>query len=86
MVYFNQNCTFPRFRRGPTFSRGRGPTFSRAEGGQGIQLLIPYRNSFDVIFQGVSGPPVYPTESAHEGVNLSNEKTCLNALKMVIKL
>ena len=33
-------------------SRG-GPTFS---GGGGVQLLIPYRNPYNVIFQGVRTP------------------------------
>ena len=31
MVYFKENCNFPRFQRGPTFSRGS--KFPRWEGG-----------------------------------------------------
>ena len=34
---------FQGSRGGPTFSRGGGPTFSR-----GVQLLIPYRNPFNL--------------------------------------
>ena len=47
-------------------SRG-GPTFSRGSNFfQGVQLLIPYRNPYNVIFQwgggGGSGPPVSPLD------------------------
>ena len=38
---------FQGSRGGPTFYRG-GPTFSRGGGGRGVQLLISYRNSYNL--------------------------------------
>ena len=49
MANFKEIYHFSRFQRGPTFSRGGGggggggPIFSR-----GVQLLIPYRNPYDL--------------------------------------
>ena len=37
MVSFKENYHFSRFQGGPTFSRGRG-----------VQLLIPYRNPYNL--------------------------------------
>ena len=64
MVNFKEIYHFSRFQRGPTFSRGGGggggPTFSRGGGGptfsrgggptfsRGVQLLIPYRNPYNL--------------------------------------
>ena len=39
MVNFKENYHFSRFQGGPTFSRG---------GGGGVQLLIPYRNPYNL--------------------------------------
>ena len=39
---FQRIYHFSRFQRGQTFTRG-GPTFSR-----GVQLLIPYRNPYNL--------------------------------------
>ena len=54
MVNFEENYHFQGSRGGPTFSRGGGggPTFSK-----GVQLLIPYRNPYNLWFSGGSGPP-----------------------------
>ena len=38
MVNFKENYHFSRFQGGPTFSRGGG----------GVQLLIPYRNPYNL--------------------------------------
>ena len=38
MVYFKENCNFPRFQRGSIIFQGEGPNFLQGEG----QLLIPY--------------------------------------------
>ena len=49
MVNFKENYHFSRFQSGSIFSRGGGggggggPTFSR-----GVQLLIPYRNPYNL--------------------------------------
>ena len=47
MVYFKENCNFPRFQMGSIiFSKGRGPTFYRGGGGGGGAIaysLYPYR-------------------------------------------
>ena len=59
MIYFKEYYNFPRFQRGPTFSRGEGgsnifqggPTFSR-----GVLMLETHRTCD---FPGVvSGPPI----------------------------
>ena len=45
MVNFKEKYHFSRFRRGPNFSSGGGgATFSRG----GVQLLIPYRNPYNL--------------------------------------
>ena len=44
MVNFKENYHFSRFQGGPTFSRGGG----------GVQLLIPYRNTYKCDFPGGS--------------------------------
>ena len=41
---FQRNRSFSRFQRGSNIFQG-GPTFSR---GGGVQLLIPYRNPFNL--------------------------------------
>ena len=46
MVNFKEKYHFSRFQRGPNFSSGGGATFSR--GGGGFQLLIPYRNPYNL--------------------------------------
>ena len=64
MVNFKEIDHFSRFQRGSNiFQGGGGPTFSR-EGG--VQLLIPYRNPYNLWFSrgGGSGPPVPPSGSA----------------------
>ena len=51
MVNFKENYHFSRFRRGSNIFQvggGGGPTFSR--GGGGVQLLIPYRNPYNLWF------------------------------------
>ena len=55
MVNFIEIYHFLRFQMGSNIFQG-GPTFSR-----GVQLLIPYRNPYNVIFQS-SGPPVPPLD------------------------
>ena len=58
MVNFEENYHFQGSRGGPTFSRGGGgPTFSK-----GVQLLIPYRNPYNLWFSGGSGPPDPPLD------------------------
>ena len=48
MVNFKEIYHFSRFLRGSNiFQRGGDPTFSRAGGG-GVQLLIPYRNPYNL--------------------------------------
>ena len=56
---FKEIYHFQGSRGGPNFSRG-GPLFF-----QGVQLLIPYRNPYNLWFSrggGVSGPPVPPLD------------------------
>ena len=58
MVNFKEIYHFSRFQRGSNIFQGGGgcPTFSR-----GVQLLIPYRNPYNLRFsRGGSGPPVPP--------------------------
>ena len=53
MVYFKENCNFPRFQRGSIiFSRGMGPTFYRG-GGAIAYSLYPYNLC---LFQGDQTP------------------------------
>ena len=63
MVNFKETINFQGSRGGPTFSRGGGggPTFSRGGGG-GVQLLIPYRNPYNLCFSRGSGPPDLPLD------------------------
>ena len=51
---------FSRFQRGSNIFQGGSNFFQ----GGGVQLLIPYRNPYNVIFQGGvgSGPPVPPLD------------------------
>ena len=53
MVNFKENYHFYRFLRAPTFSRG---------GGGGVQLLIPFRNPYNLWFSRGSGPPCPPLD------------------------
>ena len=54
MVIFEENYHFSRFQRGSNIFQGEGGlTFSR-----GVQLLIPYRNPYNLWFSRGSGPPV----------------------------
>ena len=46
MVNFKEIFHFSRFHRGSNIFQGGGPTFSR--GGGGVQLLIPYRNPYNL--------------------------------------
>ena len=59
MVNFKEIYHFSRFQRGSKIFQGGGPTFSR---GGGVQLLIPYRNPYNLWFSrgGGSGPPAPP--------------------------
>ena len=50
--YFKENNNFPRFQRGPIFSRG-GPAFSR-----GVQMLISIETHKTCDFPGGSRPPI----------------------------
>ena len=63
MVNFEENYHFSRFQRGSNIFQGwgwgEGPTFSR------VQLLIPYRNPYNLWFSrggGGSGPPDPPLD------------------------
>ena len=49
MVNLKENYHFSRLRRGSNIFQG-GPTFSRGGGGGGggVQLLIPYRNPYNL--------------------------------------
>ena len=66
MVNFKDNYHLSRFQRGSNIFQG-GPTFSR---GGGVQLLIAYRNPYNLWFSrgggggGGFGPPVPPSGSA----------------------
>ena len=44
--FSKKSIIFQGSRGGPTFSRGGGPTFYR--GGGGVQLLITYRNPYNL--------------------------------------
>ena len=65
MVSFIEKYHFSRFRRGSKFFQcvcvGGGGTFSRG----GVQLLIPYRNPYNLWFPRGSGPPVPPPLDPH---------------------
>ena len=71
MVKFKENYHFSRFQRGSNiFQGGGGPTFSR-----GVQLLIPYRNPYNLCFsRGVRTPcPPPPPPSLDPHLHASFE-------------
>ena len=72
MVNFKEIYHFSRFQRGSNIFQW-GPNFSRR-----VQLLIPYRNPYNVIFQGGPDPlsPPPPSGSALEIVckNINRQK------------
>ena len=51
MVNFKENYHFSRFQGGPTFSRA---------GGGGGELLIPYRNPYNLLFSRGGPDPLPP--------------------------
>ena len=59
-LILKKTIIFQGSRGGPTFSRWGGPIFSR--GGGGVGLLVAYRNPYNLIFQGGSGPAVPPLD------------------------
>ena len=60
MVNFEENYHFSRFQRGSNIFQGvGGPTFSK-----GVQLLIPYRNPYNLWFSRWVGTPWPPSGSA----------------------
>ena len=63
-----KNIIFQVSGGGPSLSRGGGgPTFSR---GGGVELLIPYRDPYNLWFSGGSGPPVPPPSGSALGCDL----------------
>ena len=61
-VTFIENYHFPRFQRGSNiFQGGGGPAIT----GGGVKLLIPSRNQYNMIFQGVGADPSPRSGSAH---------------------
>ena len=65
MVNFKEKFHFSRFRRGSKFVQGGGgPTFPSGGGG-GVELLIPYRNPYNLWFsRGIRTPCPPPSGSA----------------------
>ena len=61
MVNYKEKFHLPRFQRGPTFSRGGVQLFP---GRSGVQLLIPYRNPYILLFSRGGGPVHSPSGSA----------------------
>ena len=55
MVNFKETHHFSRFQTGSNIFQGGGLTFSRGEGGGGVQLLIPYRNPYNLWFSRGGG-------------------------------
>ena len=84
MVNFKEKYHFTRFRRGPNLSRGGGPTFSR--GGGGVELLIPYRKPFNVIFQGGPDPLSPPLDPHLAAIYLASQsaKRCDHLLHLCL--
>ena len=83
MGNFKKSIIFQGSREGPTFSRGgggggEGPTFSRGGGGRvqlfpgggGVQLLIPYRNPYNLYFSRGGPDPLSPPLDPHLLLNL----------------
>ena len=70
VVTFKENYLFPRFQWGWTIFLGSN--FFRMGGG--VQLLVPYRNPYNLWFSGVRTPclphPLWirPCDSAHRGL------------------
>ena len=64
MVTFKENYHFPRFQRGPTFTRRGSKFFQRGGGGGGrVQLLIPIETYIACDFPGgpdLVSPPLDP--------------------------
>ena len=54
-VNFEESYHFSRFQRGSNIFQGGGSNFF--QGGGGVQLLIPYRNPYNLWFSTGSGPP-----------------------------
>ena len=74
MVNFKEIYHVSRFQRGSNVFQG-GPTFSR---GGGVQLLIPYRNPYNLLFsRGVRTPcpPCPPSGSQHQGYQHDSKNT-----------
>ena len=58
IFYFKENYTFILFqgsRGAPTFFPGGGVQLFLRGGGMGVQLLIPYRNPYNLCFFRVGG-------------------------------
>ena len=71
MVNLKETYHFSRSQRGSNiFQGGGGPTFSR---GGGVQLLIPYRNPYNLSFSRGGGPdPLSPPLDPHLGNKKNN--------------
>ena len=74
--FFKEKCNFPRFQRRSNIFQG-GPTFSR---GEGVQLLLPYRNPYILLFSGARvWTPCPPTSgSAHDKMLYISRKSYLS--------
>ena len=72
VVTFKENYHLPRFQWGWTIFLGSN--FFRMGGGGGVELLVPYRNPYNLWFSGVRTPclphPLWirPCDSAHRGL------------------
>ena len=69
---FKRNLSFFKVSGGSNIFQGC-PTCSRG----GVQLLIPYRNPYNLYFPGGSGPPVPPSGSALAVGQASDSMTAL---------
>ena len=67
MVYFEENYHFSRFQRGSNIFQGGSIFF---QGGGGVQLLIPYRNPYNLWFSRGGLDPLSPSGSALVGFHL----------------